>query len=61
MDDGRVSKKFSQKRKRTKHRTPTIKMERPAYSSRGRNRSRMAKLMEMMMMMMMMTMILNKP
>jgi hypothetical protein len=28
--------------KKTKHRTPTIKMEGPAYSSRGRNRPNMA-------------------
>jgi hypothetical protein len=31
-----------QPKKKTKHRTPIVKMEGPAYSSRGRNRPRMA-------------------
>jgi hypothetical protein len=31
-----------QPKKKTKHRAPTVKMEGPACSSRGRNRPRMA-------------------
>jgi hypothetical protein len=47
-----------QRKKKTKDRTPTVKMEGSTYSSGGRNRPRMISSTNMMMMMMMMMMLL---
>jgi hypothetical protein len=43
MDDRRIPKKIlTQPKEKTKHRTPTVTMEESAYSSKERNRPRLA-------------------